>query len=70
MYGYQGEVSENEATIQKSSKIMVLYHGKSENQMDDLGVPPMTYETSIYQKVIKGIDLIIGTVWKCNELHL
>ena len=40
MYGYQGEVSENEATIQKSSKIMVLYHGKSENQMDDLGVPP------------------------------
>ena len=34
------------------------------------GYPPMTYETSIYQKVIKGIDLIIGTVWKCNELHL
>ena len=51
MYGYQGEVSENEATIQKSSKIMVLYHGKSENQMDDLRVPPFV-DTSIYVVII------------------
>ena len=25
----------------------MVYHGKSETEMDDLGVPPMTLETSI-----------------------